>query len=171
MLNIAIFLWYAMIYRALLTVIHHIFWTILILTKYIKTQVNILDIHQIISFSCPLQIYSIIYQWRNHFHFFSYAQSPKSFIEWHPEVKVLLSAYRKWNCPVLSCLMYATSLVVRRAGLLWSQQDFEWRWSVPLFKCLTVLEFSFILFDLCLLITFFNFIMNYVPIVTFWIFT
>ena len=62
-------------------------------------------------------------------------------------------------------------IVVRRAGLLWSQQDFEWRWSVPLFKCLTVLEFSFILFDLCLLITFFNFIMNYVPIVTFWIFT
>ena len=60
--------------------------------------------------------------------------------------------------------------IVRRAGLLWSQQDFEWRWSVPLFKCLTVLEFSFILFDLCLLITFFNFIMNYVPIVTFWIF-
>ena len=63
------------------------------------------------------------------------------------------------------------TLIVRRAGLLWSQQDFEWRWSVPLFKCLTVLEFSFILFDLCLLITFFNFIMNYVPIVTFWIFT
>ena len=61
--------------------------------------------------------------------------------------------------------------VVRRAGLLWSQRDFVWRWSVPLFKCLTVLEFSFILFDLCLLITFFNFIMNYVPIVTFWIFT
>ena len=63
------------------------------------------------------------------------------------------------------------NIIVRRAGLLWSQQDFEWRWSVPLFKCLTVLEFSFILFDLCLLITFFNFIMNYVPIVTFWIFT
>ena len=63
------------------------------------------------------------------------------------------------------------SFIVRRAGLLWSQRDFEWRWSVPLFKCLTVLEFSFILFDLCLLITFFNFIMNYVPIVTFWIFT
>ena len=65
-----------------------------------------------------------------------------------------------------SCLV-----IVRRAGLLWSQQDFEWRWSVPLFKCLIVLEFSFILFDLCLLITFFNFIMNCVPIVTFWIFT
>ena len=63
------------------------------------------------------------------------------------------------------------SIIVRRAGLLWSQQDFEWLWSVPLFKCLTVLEFSFILFDLCLLITFFNFIMNYVLIVTFWIFT
>ena len=76
----------------------------------------------------------------------------------------------------LSLLCYFTIiwceyLIVRRAGLLWSQQDFEWRWSVPLFKCLTVLEFSFILFDLCLLITFFNFIMNYVPIVTFWIFT
>ena len=67
--------------------------------------------------------------------------------------------------------IYTRYLIVRRAGLLWSQQDFEWRWSVPLFKCLTVLEFSFILFDLCLLITFFNFIMNYVPIVTFWIFT
>ena len=64
-----------------------------------------------------------------------------------------------------------TIFLVRRAGLLLSQQDFEWRWSVPLFQCLTVLEFSFILFDLCLLITFFNFIMNYVPIVTFWIFT
>ena len=67
--------------------------------------------------------------------------------------------------------LFLILLIVRRAGLLWSQQDFEWRWSVPLFKCLTVLEFSFILFDLCLLITFFNFIMKYVPIVTFWIFT
>ena len=66
---------------------------------------------------------------------------------------------------------WPSHVIVRRAGLLWSQEDFEWRWSVPLFKCLTVLEFSFILFDLCLLITFFNFIMNYVPIVTFWIFT
>ena len=70
-----------------------------------------------------------------------------------------------------TCHQLHLGIVVRRAGLLWSQQDFEWRWSVPLFKCLTVLEFSFILFDLCLLITFFNFIMNYVPIVTFWIFT
>ena len=41
----------------------------------------------------------------------------------------------------------------------------------PILKCLTVLEFSFILFDLCLFITIFNFILNYVPIVTFWIFT
>ena len=71
-----------------------------------------------------------------------------------------------WGLGV-NCIQF----IVRRAGLLWSQRDFEWRWSVPLFKCLTVLEFSFILFDLCLLITFFNFIMNYVPIVTFWIFT
>ena len=73
---------------------------------------------------------------------------------------------------ICTYILYVKYLfIVRRAGLLWSQQDFEWRWSVPLFKCLTVLEFSFILFDLCLLITFFNFIMNYVPIVTFWIFT
>ena len=41
----------------------------------------------------------------------------------------------------------------------------------PIIKCLTVLEFSFILFDLCLFITIFNFILNYVPIVLFWIFT
>ena len=72
---------------------------------------------------------------------------------------------------IVMCHTRPCMFIVRRAGLLWSQQDFEWRWSVPLFKCLTVLEFSFILFDLCLLITFFNFIMNYVPIVTFWIFT
>ena len=41
----------------------------------------------------------------------------------------------------------------------------------PIIKCLTVLEFVFILFDLCLFITIFNFILNYVPTVTFWIFT
>ena len=41
----------------------------------------------------------------------------------------------------------------------------------PIIKCLYVLEFSFILFDLCLFITIFNFILNYVPIETFWIFT
>ena len=41
----------------------------------------------------------------------------------------------------------------------------------PIIKYLTVLEFYFILFDLCLFITIFNFILNYVPIVTFWIFT
>ena len=82
----------------------------------------------------------------------------------------------RWNITLLGTQrqlgsMSWINIIVRRAGLLWSQRDFEWRWSVPLFKCLTVLEFSFILFDLCLLITFFNFIMNYVPIVTFWIFT
>ena len=82
-----------------------------------------------------------------------------------PDISPLMPMHQD---PLL--VLYWT-VIVRRAGLLWSQQDFEWRWSVPLFKCLTVLEFSFILFDLCLLITFFNFIMNYVPIVTFWIFT
>ena len=85
-----------------------------------------------------------------------------------PTATQLPTAY---DCVAVYIAGRRTRLVVRRAGLLWSQQDFEWRWSVPLFMCLTVLEFSFILFDLCLLITFFNFIMNYVPIVTFWIFT
>ena len=78
--------------------------------------------------------------------------------------------YQVWWCGYFQTSL-SWQIIVRRAGLLWSQQDFEWRWSVPLFKCLTVLEFSFILFDLCLLITFFNFIKNYVPIVIFWIFT
>ena len=91
---------------------------------------------------------------------------------WGVEVSFLNSLDKQlllwWDQAVL---LKTIVIIVRRAGLLWSQQDFEWRWSVPLFKCLTVLEFSFILFDLCLLITFFNFIMNYVPIVTFWIFT
>ena len=41
----------------------------------------------------------------------------------------------------------------------------------PIIKCLIVFEFSFILFDLCLFITIFNFILNFVPIITFWIFT
>ena len=41
----------------------------------------------------------------------------------------------------------------------------------PIIKCFTVLEFYFILFDLCLFITIFNFISNYVPIVAFWIST
>ena len=60
------------------------------------------------------------------------------------------------------CPAYRTSLIATRF------------WVVvicPIIKCLTVLEFSFILFDLCLFITIFNFILNYVPIVTFWIFT
>ena len=34
----------------------------------------------------------------------------------------------------------------------------------PIIKFLTVLQFSFTLFDLCLFITIFNFILNYVPI-------
>ena len=41
----------------------------------------------------------------------------------------------------------------------------------PIHMSLTVYEFSFILFDLCLFITIFNFILNYELIVTFCIFT
>ena len=85
--------------------------------------------------------------------------------------KVAATSPKKWFASlwsshgiveVFDCPASRTTLVATR---------FRVAWSVPLFKCLTVLEFSFILFDLCLLITFFNFIMNYVPIVTFWIFT
>ena len=69
-----------------------------------------------------------------------------------------------WACSVVSyhCPACLSTLVATR---------FRVAVICPILKCLTVLEFSFILFDLCLLITFFNFIMNYVPIVTFWIFT
>ena len=106
------------------------------------------------------------------------------YIQYFISIKIVIRVVRSWISCRISSITYITisvttienlciyyTFIVRRAGLLWSQRDFEWRWSVPLFKCLTVLEFSVILFDLCLLITFFNFIMNYVPIVTFWIFT
>ena len=122
----------------------------------------------------------------NHFHqtalIYSDLVIPKICINNRSKVYIDRSKRDYWWCTYyVKCLVWINEkevmsssyslLIVRRAGLLWSQQDFEWRWSVPLFKCLTVSEFSFILFDLCLLITFFNFIMNYVPIVTFWIFT
>ena len=70
----------------------------------------------------------------------------------------------KWRpfCLNLNCPACRTYLIARRS------------WDVvisPIYTCLTVYEFSFILFDLCLFITIFNFILNYVLIVTFWIFT
>ena len=67
------------------------------------------------------------------------------------------------------CLRRATCCPACRTSLIATRF-----WVVvicPIIKCLPVLEFSFILFDLCLFITIFNFILNYVPIVTFWIFT
>ena len=74
----------------------------------------------------------------------------------------VVSAYVvTWN-EIICCPACRTSLIATRF------------WVVvicPIIKCLTVLEFSFILFDLCSFITIFNFILNYVPIVTFWIFT
>ena len=59
-----------------------------------------------------------------------------------------------------------TLVIVRRAARQTSLIKTRF-WVVvicPIIKCLTVLEFSFILFDLCLFITIFNFILNYVPI-------
>ena len=69
---------------------------------------------------------------------------------------------RDWTYSTIYCPACRTSLIATRF------------WEVmicPIIKCLTVLEFSFILFDLYLFITIFNFILNYVPIVTFWILT
>ena len=109
-------------------------------------------------------IFSLIYVWRNGCASNRHAGDLRCHCA-HYDFTVMLVRWQAQSKEQRS------HVIVRRAGLLWSQQDFEWRWSVPLFKCLTVLEFSFILFDLCLLITFFNFIMNYVPMVTFWIFT
>ena len=69
--------------------------------------------------------------------------------------------YLTWRCYIY-CPACRTTLIATRFWVVMI---------CPIIKCLTVLEFSFILFDLCLFITIFNFILNYVPIVTFWIFT
>ena len=62
-------------------------------------------------------------------------------------------------------------VVVRRAALMRSQQGPEMWWSVPFTCAWLYMSFFFILFDLCLFITILNFILNYVVIVTFGIFT
>ena len=80
--------------------------------------------------------------------------------------------FQNYACEQLYCwqiLSYSCDCPACRTSLIATRF-----WVVvicPIIKCLTVLEFSFILFDLCLFITIFNFILNYVPIVTFWIFT
>ena len=76
-----------------------------------------------------------------------------------PARRTMKSVLSIWN---IFCPACRTSLITTRF------------WVVvicPIIKCVTVLEFSFILYDLCLFITIFNFILNCVPIVTFWIFT
>ena len=85
----------------------------------------------------------------------------KSFF-WRMRVIVLLFICHSPDSKAHCCPACRTSLIATRF------------WVVvicPIIKCLTVLKFSFILFDLCLFITIFNLILNYVPIVTFWIFT
>ena len=88
--------------------------------------------------------------------------------------------YRRWYpiSPIKSILfsLVQSKLVVyvffvRRAGLMRSQQDSERWWFVPFICAWLYMSFFFILFDLCLFITIFNFILNYILIVTFWIFT
>ena len=100
--------------------------------------------------------------------------------------------FSKWcnsYCYLMPLKLYIVMTMIQRVGL--SNHLYRWWWQYycpacrtsliatrfwvvvicPIIKCLTVLEFSFILFDLCLFITIFNCILNYVPIVTFWIFT
>ena len=84
-------------------------------------------------------------------------QSPTNLHSGHWEIFIFFSVDLRHHCPASQTTLVATRF-----------------WVVmicPIIKCVTVLEFFFILFDLCLVITIFNFILNYVPIVTFWIFT
>ena len=86
-----------------------------------------------------------------------------------PMMTQFTDAYMRHSAPMSEecdlkhyCPAYRTSLIATRFWVVMI---------CPIIKCLTVLEFSFVLFDLCLFITIFNFILNHVPIVTFWIFT
>ena len=83
---------------------------------------------------------------------------PRRLTFWHSPIFFPPEATRFALC----CPACRTSLIATRFWVVMI---------CPIIKCLTVLEFSFILFDLWLFITIFNFILNYVPIVTFWIFT
>ena len=98
---------------------------------------------------------------------------------WHQDREWVAVYWVKWygvgvlvlpvTAAVVACVIAGIHCPVCRTSLIATRF-----WVVvicPIVKCLTVLEFSFILFDLCLFITIFNFILNYVPIVTFWIFT
>ena len=78
-------------------------------------------------------------------------------VSWPPSELI-----RFWSWSVDFCPACRTSLIATRFWVVMI---------CPIIKCLIVLEFSFILLDLCLFITIFNFILNYVPTVTFWIFT
>ena len=68
------------------------------------------------------------------------------FLTWHKESindektrslhMVYVSHSLGFHCPACRTSLIATRfwvvMIVRRAGLLWSQQNFEWLWSVPL---------------------------------------
>ena len=92
-------------------------------------------------------------------------------------VQVMACRWLEQVTRLLCLIQWHASVLMHVCTLVSGVPDFFDRtrfWVVvicPIIKCLTVLEFSFILFDLCLFITIFNFILNYVPIVTFWIFT
>ena len=52
--------------------------------------------------------------------------SPVPLLCLHSATMATLEHPCRWFC------LLSASFIVRRAGLLWSQQDFEWLWSVPL---------------------------------------
>ena len=85
---------------------------------------------------------------------------------WDAVALIMMIFQCQWSNPeecglIAYCPACRTSLIATRFWVVMI---------CPIIKCPTVLEFSFILFNLCLFITIFNFILNYVPIVTFWIF-
>ena len=49
-----------------------------------------------------------------------------------PHHGVIMTTNDKQNLGAAGLPTLHTHIFVRRAGLLWSQQDFEWLWSVPL---------------------------------------
>ena len=82
---------------------------------------------------------------------------------WHPYILM-------WSLTFAICFLHLRMLLSGVPDLfdrnkILSGGDLS-HYQVP--HCIRVF---FILFDLCLFITIFNFILNYVPIVTFWIFT
>ena len=80
--------------------------------------------------------------------------------------------YKIWILLNIYCFIWNYWIIHYPACRTYEIATRSWEMVIcPIYMCLTVYDFSFILFDLCLFIKIFNFILNYVLIVTFWIFT